>query len=122
MIIVFLGGLLMMLYCLPLNAIATNNDEMLRSLGINPEKIRTIAGLLTVLMTSTIISFTGIIGFVGLIAPHMARFIIGNNHRFYLPFTGLLGAILLLVSDTLGKIIIQEGYKNIQLRKELPGI
>lgn len=111
-----------MLYCLPLNAIATNNDEMLRSLGINPEKIRTIAGLLTVLMTSTIISFTGIIGFVGLIAPHMARFIIGNNHRFYLPFTGLLGAVLLLVSDTLGKIIIQEGYKNIQLRKELPGI
>ena len=96
----------LMLFCLPLNAMASNDDEMVKSFGIDPEKIRTIIGLLAIFMTSAIISFTGVIGFVGLIAPHMARFIIGNDHRFYLPFAAVLGALLLLLSDTLGKFIL----------------
>jgi len=95
-----------MRYCLQLNAMASNDDEMVRSLGVDAEKIRTIGGLLAILMTSTVISFTGVIGFVGLIAPHMARFIIGNDHRFYLPFAAILGSILLLISDTIGKFIL----------------
>lgn len=95
-----------MFYCLPLNAMASNDDETVKSLGVQPEKLRTIGGLAAVLMTSTIISFTGVIGFVGLIAPHMARFVIGNDHRFYLPFAAVLGAFLLLVSDTIGKLIL----------------
>lgn len=57
-------------------------------------------------MTATVISFTGVIGFVGLIAPHMARFIIGSDHRFYLPFAAVMGALLLLLSDTIGKFIL----------------
>lgn len=85
---------------------ASNNDEMARSLGVNTDRIRTYGGLLAILITSTVISFTGVIGFVGLIAPHMARFIIGTDHRFYIPFSGILGAILLLVSDTFGKLIL----------------
>ena len=85
---------------------AVSDDETARSLGVNPARLRTIAGLVAVLMTATIISFTGVIGFVGLIAPHMARFLIGTDHRFYLPFTAVLGAALLLVSDTVGKLIL----------------
>lgn len=93
-------------FSLRLNAMASNDDETARSLGINPERIRTIGGLVAVFLTSTIISFTGVIGFVGLIAPHMARFIIGTDYRFYIPFTAVLGALLLLISDTVGKLIL----------------
>lgn len=97
---------IIMFYCLPLNAMASNDDEMVRSLGVDPEKIRTVGGIVAILMTSTIISFTGVIGFVGLIAPHMARFIIGNDHRTYLPFSAVLGSFLLLISDTVGKFML----------------
>lgn len=93
-------------FSLRLNAMASNDDETARSLGINPERIRTVGGLVAVFLTSTIISFTGVIGFVGLIAPHMARFIIGTDYRFYIPFTAVLGALLLLISDTVGKLIL----------------
>ncbi len=105
-IVVLICLAVLMLYCLPLNAMAANDDETVKSLGVNPERIRTVCGLLAVFMTSTIISFTGVIGFVGLIAPHMARFIIGNDHRYYLPFAAVLGALLLLLSDTIGKFIL----------------
>lgn len=105
-VVVAIGFIILMRYCLPLNAMASNDDEMVKSLGINPEKLRTRCGLVSVFITSTIISFTGVIGFVGLIAPHMARIIIGNDHRFYIPFSGILGALLLLISDTIGKFIL----------------
>ena len=105
-VIVTLGLVATLFYALPLNVMAVSEDETARSLGVNPARLRTIAGLVAVLMTATIISFTGVIGFVGLIAPHMARFLIGTDHRFYLPFTAVLGAALLLVSDTVGKLIL----------------
>jgi len=105
-VIVTLGLVAALFYALPLNVMAVSEDETARSLGVNPARLRTIAGLVAVLMTATIISFTGVIGFVGLIAPHMARFLIGTDHRFYLPFTAVLGAALLLVSDTVGKLIL----------------
>ena len=96
----------LMLYCLQLNAMAASDDETVKSLGIDPERLRTIIGLLAVFLTAAIISFTGVIGFVGLIAPHMARLIIGGSHQFYLPFAATLGALLLLLSDTIGKFIL----------------
>lgn len=105
-VIVALGIAAALFYALPLNVMAVSDDETARSLGVNPARMRTIAGLTAVFMTATIISFTGVIGFVGLIAPHIARFLIGTDHRFYLPFTAVLGAALLLVSDTVGKLIL----------------
>ena len=105
-VIVTLGLVAALFYALPLNVMAVSEDETARSLGVNPARLRTIAGLVAVLMTATIISFTGVIGFVGLIAPHMARFLIGTDHRFYLPFTAVLGAALLLAADTVGKLIL----------------
>lgn len=105
-IIVLVSSSLLWKYSLTLNAMAGNDDEAARTLGINTYKLRTISGLLAILITATIISFTGVIGFIGLIAPHMARFIIGTDHRFALPFAAILGAILLLVADTFGKLIL----------------
>lgn len=93
-------------FALPLNIMAAGDDELVCSLGFNPDRIRVSMGILSVLMTSAVISFTGVIGFVGLAAPHIARMIIGSDHRFLIPFSGAVGAILLLLADVVGKTIL----------------
>ena len=105
-IVLLLCSFCIMKFLLKLNAMANGDDELVRSLGIDPEKLRGIIMFLSVLMTATIVSFTGVIGFVGLIAPHMARFIVGNNHKLLFPMTAAIGAALLLVSDSIGKFIL----------------
>lgn len=89
-----------------LNVMSSGEDELVKSLGINPDYVRIIIGASSVLMTASIISFCGVIGFVGLIGPHIARILVGNNHKFLIPYSGVIGALLLMVSDTLGRIII----------------
>ena len=105
-VFVFCCMLIMYRFCLALDIMAGGEDEIVRSLGINPERVRVITGVLSVLMTAAIISFTGVIGFVGLVAPHIARILIGGRHRYLLPFSAVLGAALLLVADTVGKTIL----------------
>lgn len=105
-LIVIIGLIILMLFSLKLNVMATNSDEMSQSLGINISEVRVTCGMIAILLTSTIISFTGVIGFVGLIAPHIARLLIGDNHLYYLPFASVLGGVLLLFSDTIGKFIL----------------
>ena len=105
-IVIVLGLAILMIYSLKLNVMATNSDEMAKSLGININRARVVCGMTAILLTATIISFTGVIGFVGLIAPHIARLLIGDNHLYYLPFASVLGGILLLFSDMIGKFIL----------------
>ena len=69
------------------------------------ERVRLIGMLLASLLTAVIISFLGIIGFVGLVVPHMMRRVVGSDHRFLLPATVLAGGLLLLVSDTVARLI-----------------
>jgi iron complex transport system permease protein len=104
--VVIICFLFLQKYCLQLDVLSSNDDDVAKSLGIHPGRLRIIIGIAAVLLTSSIISFTGVIGFVGLIAPHMARFIIGSEHKFLIPFSGLLGALLLLVADTFGKYFL----------------
>ena len=96
---------LLMKYSWDLNALATG-DEVAVSLGINANRVRMIIMILASLMTATIICFTGIIGFVCLVAPHITRMIIGSDHRFLIPFASIIGAILLLAADTVGRTIL----------------
>nr|WP_321258263.1 iron ABC transporter permease [uncultured Pseudodesulfovibrio sp.] len=81
-------------------------DETAKGLGVRVERVRLIGMLLASLVTATIIAFLGIIGFVGLVVPHMARRIIGSDHRFLLPASILGGSILLLISDTAARLIL----------------
>lgn len=104
--VVIASILFLLRYSLQLDVLAGNDDDMAKSLGIQPGKLRTTIGIAAVLITAAIISFTGVIGFVGLIAPHMARIIIGAEHKFLIPFSGLLGALLLLLADTFGKYVL----------------
>lgn len=95
----------LMKYSWDLNAMATG-DEVAISLGIDAGRVRMMIMLLSSLITATIICFTGIIGFVCLVAPHITRMIIGSDHRFLIPFASIVGAILLLVADTVGRTVL----------------
>jgi iron complex transport system permease protein len=101
-----LSFLLTMKYAWDFNALAAG-DEVAISLGVNIRQVRLISLVLATLITATIVCFTGIIGFVCLVAPHITRMLVGNDHRFLLPGSCLVGAILLLVADTIGRTIIQ---------------
>lgn len=97
--------ILMMMYAWDLNVFAFG-DEVATSLGINVDKVRRRCLIISALTTSSCIAFAGTIGFIGLVAPHISRNIIGNDHRFLIPCSALMGSILLLVADTLSRTII----------------
>lgn len=83
----------------------TAGDDSAMSLGIDVERLRLSAVVAASLMTAGCICFTGVIGFVGLVAPHITRMSIGGDHRFLLPASGLTGAVVVLVADTVGRTV-----------------
>jgi len=87
------------------NAIDAGVDTA-NSLGVNVTRHITIGMVLASLMAAVIVSLMGIIGFVGLLAPHMVRRVIGSDNRFVIPASVLVGALILVVSDTLARTII----------------
>jgi iron complex transport system permease protein len=76
-------------------------DEEARSLGLNTKVLRTLAILCVTLITAASVSISGIIGWVGLIIPHIARMLVGPDHKGMIPATILVGASFLLVVDTI---------------------
>lgn len=83
-----------------------SGEESAKSLGVNTEKTRLFGMLVVSLLVSVNVAFLGIIGFVGLICPHLVRILIGGDYRFVIPISSLIGALLLLVSDTVARTII----------------
>lgn len=84
----------------------SSGEEVASSLGVNVRRLRLTALILSTLLASSTIAFTGIIGFIGLVAPHISRMIIGTDNRFLLPCSCLIGAILLLLSDTVARTVL----------------
>ena len=78
-----------------------------RSLGIEVERLRWVLMVLTALVTACLVAFSGAIGFVGLVVPHVVRFLTGPQHRLLLPLAALLGAVLLVWADTLARSLVQ---------------
>lgn len=91
---------------LKLNVMASGDDELVTSLGINPKRIRAVMCVASVFMTAAVISFTGVIGFVGLVAPHISRMLVGNDNKFLIPFSAVVGGMLLMISDAVGKTLL----------------
>jgi len=81
-------------------------DETAISLGVNPRKLRLEGMLISSFLTAVCVSFTGIIGFIGLVAPHVVRLVIGGDYRFLISSSALVGALILLASDTVGRLVI----------------
>ena len=88
-----------------LNALLLGESEA-RHLGIDVQQVKRKLILLTTLGIGTAVAIGGMIGFVGLIVPHIVRLLIGPDHRWLLPASALAGGVLLLLADTIARIII----------------
>ena len=87
-----------------LNALMTG-DESAASLGVNATKLRAVLLIVASLLTGTVVSVAGGIGFVGLVVPHLARIAVGADHRRMLPVTVLGGAAFLMIADLLARTV-----------------
>jgi iron complex transport system permease protein len=81
-------------------------EERAKSLGVNVSRLRLKTLVLVAVMTATVTSVVGIIGFIGIVAPNMARILVGEDQRYFLPLSFLIGAFLLSTASVLSKIIV----------------
>ena len=86
------------------NAMEAGYDTA-KSLGVDTKKVMVASMAVCSLSAAVAVSFVGIISFVGLIAPHVMRFFVGNDHRFLVPGSAVCGALLLILADALAKLI-----------------
>ncbi|MBX2956216.1 MAG: iron ABC transporter permease [Cyclobacteriaceae bacterium] len=89
----------------PLNALALGEAEAFHS-GVHVERLKIIIVLLCSLAVSTSVAFAGIIGFVGLVVPHIIRISFSPDHQLLLPASAIGGAVLLMLSDMLGRTVV----------------
>lgn len=83
-----------------------SGEEQAKGLGLNADAMRLIGMFVCSLTAATIVSFVGIINFVGLVSPHLVRRFVGSDYRFLLPASAIMGAFLLLLSDTVARLAI----------------
>jgi iron complex transport system permease protein len=89
----------------PLNALLAG-DESAVGLGVNLERFRQELFVVTSLLVGVAVAISGAIGFVGLMIPHIVRFVVGSDHRRVLPTAALLGAVYLVLADLLSRVVI----------------
>jgi len=81
-------------------------DETAQGLGVNVMHVRLIGMTVAALISAVIVALLGVIGFVGLVCPHMVLRIIGDDQRYLIPGSAVMGAVLLLASDTVARVIV----------------
>ncbi|EJX1704424.1 TPA: FecCD family ABC transporter permease [Staphylococcus aureus] len=91
-----------------LNIIHTG-DNIARGLGVRLSRERLILFFIAVMLSSAAVAVAGSISFIGLMSPHIAKRIVGPRHQLFLPIAILVGACLLVIADTIGKIMLQPG-------------
>jgi iron complex transport system permease protein len=91
-----------------LNCLAAG-DDVAAGLGVAVEKVRLWGMFVAALLSAFVVAFHGVIAFLGLLAPHIGRRLVGADHRMLLPHSCVVGALLLLAADTLGRILIGSG-------------
>lgn len=89
-----------------LNALLLGESEALH-LGVNVERLKRVLIALTAASAGAVVAVSGVIGFVGLIAPHVARLLVGPDHRWVLPLAALLGASLLTLADLVARTAVR---------------
>lgn len=107
MVIILVMAGVVILCCLGnvINIISLGNEKS-NSLGINTARTVKYIFLLSSLITACIVSCCGVIGFVGLMIPHITRKFVGNNNKVLMPFSAVVGAIFLLICDTVSRTVI----------------
>lgn len=86
--------------------VLSGGDDVAKSLGVDVNKMRRNLLIVCTLAASACLAFTGVIGFIGLMAPHICRIIIGNDSKYLIPTSALLGAVILLISDTAARMVL----------------
>lgn len=81
-------------------------DEMAKGLGIRVERIRLLLITCAVALAGSAVATVGTLGFVGLIGPHIARKLVGSRHKILVPTAGIIGSLLVLITDTIGRALI----------------
>lgn len=98
-------GLVLALVLSPVCNLLALDDKTVRGLGVNVDLVRFVISVAAVLLVSGVTAVIGVVGFLALIVPHMARRIVGSDHRILVPFCILLGGFVLLLADTVGRCI-----------------
>lgn len=104
LVLILSGGIPLMLIRWKINALSFGEEEAM-ALGINVSKIRFILVVCSTLITATCVSVSGMIGWVGLIVPHLARMLVGPNYKVLLPTSCLIGCAYLLLVDDIARSI-----------------
>ncbi|WP_138901371.1 FecCD family ABC transporter permease [Streptomyces albidochromogenes] len=102
------GAVLVLSVARGLDALALG-DDVAKGLGQNVATVRIVGGIGATVLTGVGVSAAGPIAFIGLAVPHIARAIVGTDHRWVLPMAALLGPVMLLVSDVIGRIVFPPG-------------
>lgn len=103
--LIALGSFMIMYYARELNALTIGEDHA-TSLGVDTQRVMLVMIVVTSIVVAAAVSFSGVIGFVGLIVPHIIRIIIGPDHRILIPASILGGASFLVITDTLARTLM----------------
>lgn len=102
--IILIGGIVLLFLRWQLNLFTLGEDEA-ASLGVDTEKIKLISVIFSTMMVSAAVAASGQVSWIGLVVPHIARFLVGTKHKYLLPASAALGAFLLLLMDNLARSI-----------------
>ncbi|QDH80226.1 iron ABC transporter permease [Echinicola soli] len=117
---IIISTIVMMSFPKFLNALAVGESEAFH-MGIHVQKVKYLVLFFSALAVGAGVSVTGAIGFVGLVVPHLVRMMLGSDHRTLLPVAFLLGAILMLVSDIISRLIVAPAELSIGIITALIG-
>jgi iron complex transport system permease protein len=84
-------------------------EKSAKSLGLDVVQFRMLCIILTSVLIASIISFTGIIGFIGLVAPHMTRYLVGGDNKFVVPGSMIMGSTVLVLADLISRSLMTFG-------------
>jgi iron complex transport system permease protein len=115
------GALLALAGARLLNTLALG-DDLARGLGRHTTRDRLVIGVAIVLLAGTATALAGPIAFVGLVVPHVVRSIVGPDHRRVLPFSLLGGAVLVVVADTLGRVVLPPAEVQVGIMAAVVGV
>jgi len=104
--VIAIGSFVLYTFSRDVNAILTG-EEVAEHLGVNTELVKKVVLALGSLVTATAVSVGGVIGFVGLIVPHISRLIVGPDNRVLVPFSAIAGATFLLFADVVARVILK---------------
>lgn len=120
-VVVLIGAVLALANARALNALALGED-IARGLGFRVARARLVGMLAVTLLTGITVAACGPIAFVGLVVPHLARSLVGSDHRLLLPCSALMGAALLMVADVAGRFLAPPGELQVGVVLALIGV